>query len=139
MKHILKSKNFPLIITAVIAVVIRCICFVQWLFSPFGEYVKINGLDMKTHMMFAEMFREGAIGFSLHRFLCVATTLFSGGKFSIPLIIAAQMFLGIFLSVFCAYIALRLSGSRLCAVVSGVAAALYAPMIMYESCTQYSM
>ncbi len=128
-----KTKLFPCAVVAVVAALVRIASYSSWLGSPFTEYHRISGLDMMTHMQFGLDFANGSTNFSLHKLLCWAMIRLTGQEYPVKALVLSQHCIAVLVPVFVVLISLRLSGRRSLAVFAGLFAALYAPLLMYES------
>ena len=132
----IKQKRILIFVTvATVAITIRVILLSFWSNSPFRNYSEINGLDMKTLLAMGELFYHGKIAFSLYNLLIATVMLCNDGMISVIAIIIIQQLLGVFTSLLTTWISLKISGSRLIALLAGIVAALYAPALIYESVT----
>lgn len=130
------SKKFLIIIlVALTALTVRIASFSLWKNSPFTEYSKIQGLDMKTHLEFAKNFAGGDSAFSLYKALCLAAMKFKNSDYPIELIVLFQHICGILSCILVTLICFRLSHNKILALNAGISAALYAPLLLYESFT----
>ncbi|MDD3153260.1 MAG: hypothetical protein PHS41_00210 [Victivallaceae bacterium] len=93
--------------------------------SSFFQWNTLDGLDMSTFLARAKALREGT-----YSILPYETILALAG--SVENMILFQMFLGCMTALLIAWIALHLTGKRLYALIAGLAAAAYAPEVMYE-------
>jgi tetratricopeptide (TPR) repeat protein len=107
----------------------------NWMESPFRYYHKISGLDMKTVLDIAELFRQGKEDFSIYKFFIYCCYIACGHEVNVPVIIAGQLAFGIAASLLITFITLKILRNRSAALISGIFAALYSPELMYESVT----
>ncbi len=114
------------------AIAVRLELWREYVASPLDQYAKITTLDMATLMGQARSFIAGDAPLTMHRLLCAASSFFTGGGLSVHGVVAAQMALGVLVAPLCALATLRLSGSRVAALVAGLFAGCYAPALMYE-------
>ncbi|MCX6986209.1 MAG: hypothetical protein NT118_15885, partial [Lentisphaerae bacterium] len=99
------SANLPIYLTVFIAALTaRIILFTNWMESPFRYYSKISGLDMKTVLNIAELFRQGKEDFSIYKFFIYCCYLACGHELNVPVIIAGQLALGIAASLLITFI-----------------------------------
>ncbi len=112
-------------IVALAALLVRVVSFFYWEFSPLGLFHQLDGLDMKTHLELGALCVEGKVLATPYRLLA--------GILAAPwALVCLQMGLGTLTALLTAYIALRLTGSKFYALLAGLAAALYAPALLYE-------
>jgi len=133
LKH-LKRRNVILIIVVIFALLVRIVSFSYWKESPLSEYSKIQGLDMKTHIEFAQDFLNGKSAFSLYKLLC-GSMIWLNNANPISGIVLFQHLSGAISSVLVSLISLKLTANKNLALFAGLLYALYAPLIMYESFT----
>lgn len=100
--------------------------------TPLDMYTKISTLDMKFLMSQAESLLRLDGLLTMHRLLCALSAPFTGGALTTHGIVAAQMALGVLTAIPVFLAALRVTGSRLAALVAGLLAGCYAPAMMYE-------
>jgi len=129
----MRGRFAPLLATALAALAARAAVFCSFLQTPLDFYVKFEGLDMKFIHFQGESFYHLHGILSVHRLLCAVSMLFTGGSLSPTALAAAQMILGALGAVLVCDAVLRISGSRLAALASGLLAATYAPALMYET------
>lgn len=117
-----------------VALLVRTVMLCQWIGSPLRYYYGVKGLDMQTNLRFGEMFYNGLNGilFTPHRLIVALTMFFNSGISNPDAVVIIQVMLGIPTGAMIGWIALRLTGKRSWAMLSGVAAALYSPLLIHE-------
>lgn len=93
--------------------------------SPLRGLNSVPGLDMRTHQELGAVFRNGGGIFTVYRWLVAVCG-------NLDTLFAVQSLCGVALALLVAWCALRLSGKRKWALLSGFIAATYAPAMLYE-------
>jgi tetratricopeptide (TPR) repeat protein len=124
-----------LLLPPLTAVILRILAFKELLNSPLRYYSSVGGLDMQGLLNLGRWLYEGRGIFSIYSGLAAFVMLLNGGQEWPEALIVIQYACGTILAFLIAWIALRLTGRRGVALTAGMAAALYAPELMYESVT----
>ncbi len=119
-------------LTALIALMVRAILYLDWLHSPMRYLHRVHGLDMMTLLQFAEWGESGTILFAPHRMLLALFWKLNGEVHPVELLVLLQTLGGVAIALLTVYAALRLWRNHLAALAAGLIAALYAPAVMYE-------
>ncbi len=135
MGNLIRSRFAPLLATAAAAVAARAAVLSAFSQTPLDFYVKLETLDMKFIASQGESLYHLGASLTAHRLLCAATMPFTGGTLSPTAVALAQMALGTLSALLICDAAMRISGSRLAGLASGLLAATYAPALMYETLT----
>jgi len=129
------SKRKIFLLTAIVAAMSRVVCFLFFRDSLFCFYHCVPGLDMQTLLRFSE-WGEGGSGFAPfltpHRVLIYLVWKLNGMMHAPGVVIFFHTLAGICGAVMLADIALKLSGSRKAALVSGIVYGVYLPFMFYE-------
>ncbi len=124
-----------LLLPPAIALIIRIAAFKELMASPLRYYSAVGGLDMKGLLELGRWLYEGRGLFSIYSGLAALAMWLNGGREWPEALIFFQYFCGTVLAFLVAWTALRFTGRRGVALTAGLAAALYAPELMYESVT----
>ncbi len=127
-----KNLFFVLLIPLLAGIVVRVIALNSWWASPFRYYSYVSGLDMQTILNIGFQFYQEFATFTLYKFTIAVILWFTHGSHCSEALIIIQMLMGIGIALMVSWLALRLTGKRLWAALSGLLAALYAPGLMYE-------
>ena len=116
------------------ALTVRSVFAIAFSQSFFASYHLVSGLDMQTLLRYSEWVGENNYPpfFTFHRLIIFLCWFLNGKSHAVWLIFAIQSVIGIAGTVCISDIILKLSRHRIAALVTGVAAALYLPTLMYE-------
>ncbi|MDD2403003.1 MAG: hypothetical protein PHI56_00495 [Victivallaceae bacterium] len=132
MKIFRKNIFAAVLVPLAAALLARTIMFFQWYDSPLRYYWGVQGLDMQTNLMLGEMFYNGNLTFSPHRLIVALVMLFNSGINNPDAVVIIQIILGIPTGALVGMMILQLTGKRWWAMLSGITAALYSPILMHE-------
>ena len=130
----LKTKTNLLIyvIPVLAALLVRIILLINWWDSPVRWYCNISGLDMKTILQTGEWLYNGGTTLAFYKAILTAILFFNKGAPCPEAVVIIQLIGGILIVPIVVWCALRLWGKAYWALASGLLAALYAPMMMYQ-------
>ena len=129
-------RKHPLLTTAGAALALRVLFVLFFLSSPFRFYHCIPGLDMETLLRFGEWGVPGnPFFFTLHRLQVFLIWKLNGGEHAVLWHVLWQSLLGAAGAAMVAAVALKLTGKKYIALLSGVLWALNPVELMYEFTT----
>ncbi|MDD5698618.1 MAG: tetratricopeptide repeat protein [Victivallaceae bacterium] len=132
MKARTRTKLLIYALPALLALAVRLLLLADWWSSPVRWYYRIGGLDMQTVLQTGVWLYHGQGTFTLYKGLLAAVLLFNAGTASPETVVIVQLLGGVIIAPLTAWCALRIWGRIYWAAVSGVLAALYAPLLMYQ-------
>ncbi|MHB9138885.1 MAG: tetratricopeptide repeat protein [Victivallaceae bacterium] len=124
-----------LLVPLLAAIAVRTVLYIFWLESPVRFYSSVSGLDMQTTLIIGSWLYQGFSIFTIHKFMIAAVMFFNKGQQCPEALVLIQMILGAAAAPLIAWSALHLTGKRIWAMLAGLAAAMYAPALLYESIT----
>lgn len=129
-------RRHPFITVFSTALVLRVMFALFYISSPFRFYHTLPGLDMETLLRFGEWGSPGnSFFFTLHRLQVFLFWKLNNGLHPVLWHVLWQSFLGVAGAVMLSAVALRLTGKKYIALLSGVLWALNPVELMYEFTT----
>ena len=130
----LKTKNNLLIygVPTLAALLVRIILLINWWDSPVRWYCNINGLDMKSVMATGQWLYRGESTVTLYKVLLTSVLFFNKGVACPEVVVIIQLIGGIIIAPLVVWCTLRIWGKKYYALASGLLAALYGPVMMYQ-------